>query len=111
MIPQALDALADELARTDNPNRYRIACEILRLAKLPDIVPKGPADPEIIVRRIVNEERQQARGALDFLAEQDKGLAIYEEHMAQKWAELEAKAAEQPERLPSELSDVSKKTK
>src|SRR5262245_34660277 len=93
ILPQALDTLVEELNRADNPNRYKLALDILRLAKLPDIAPQGPADPETIVRLVVNRERQQARGSLDNFAEQDKGLPDYEEHLAQKWAELEAKAA------------------
>jgi hypothetical protein len=93
MVPQALDALADELARPDNPERCKIALDILRLAKLSDIAPQGPEEPETIVRLAVNRERQQARDPLDDLAENHKGLPGYDKHLARKWAELEAKAA------------------
>jgi hypothetical protein len=97
MIPQALDTLAEELNRADNPDRCKLAVNILRLAKLPDIAPQGPADPETIVSQAVNRERQQARGPLDDLAEDHKGLPGYEEHLARKWAELEDRAANGPQ--------------
>jgi hypothetical protein len=93
MVPKALDALADELARSDNPARCKIALDMLRLAKLTDISPQGPEEPEAVVRLAVNRERQAARGPLDDLSERHKGLPGYEEHLAQKWAELEKKAA------------------
>ena len=57
MIPQALDTLAEELNQPDNPDRCKVALDILRLAKLPEITPQGPADPETIVRQAVNRER------------------------------------------------------
>jgi len=101
MVPQALDALANELARPDNPEHCKIALDILRLAKLPDIPPQGPEEPETIVRLAVNRERQQARGPLDDLAEDHKGLPAYDEHVARKWAELEAKAAGRVASTPS----------
>src|SRR5690242_19180783 len=56
MLPQALDTLAEELNRADNPDRSKLARDILRLAKLPDIAPQGPADPETVVRQAVNRE-------------------------------------------------------
>ena len=93
MVPKALDALANELNRADNPDRCKIALDILRLAKLADISPQGPEEPETIVRLAVNRERQQARDPLDDLTEDHKGLPAYDEHLARKWDELEAKAA------------------
>ena len=101
MLPQALDALGEELNRTDNPDRCKLALDILRLAKLPDIAPQGPADPETIVCQAVNLERQQARGPLDDLVEDRKGLPCYEDHLARKWAELEARAADGPQQGPA----------
>jgi hypothetical protein len=92
MVPKALDALANELNRADNPDRCKIALDILRLAKLADISPQGPEEPETIVRLAVNRERQQARGPLDDFAEDRKGLPAYDDHLAKKWAELESKA-------------------
>src|SRR5262249_3277585 len=97
MIPQALDTLAEELNRADNPDRCKVALDILRLAKLPNIAPQGPGDPETIVRQAVNRERQQARGPLEDMVEDRKGLPGYEEHLARKWAELEARAADGPQ--------------
>jgi hypothetical protein len=101
MIPQALDTLAEELSRADNPDRCKLALDILRLARLPDLSPQGTADPETIVRKAVNRERQQARGPLDDMAENHKGLPGYEEHVARKWAELEARAADGPQQEPA----------
>jgi hypothetical protein len=97
MLPQALDALAEELNRPDNAERCKVALGILRLAKLPEIAPQGPGDPETIVRQAVNRERQQARGPLDDLTENHKGLPGYEDHLARKWTELEARAADGPQ--------------
>ena len=45
------------------------------------------------MRLAVNRERQEARGPLDDLTENHKGLPSYDEHLARKWVELEAKAA------------------
>jgi hypothetical protein len=101
MIPQALNTLAEELNRADNPDRCKLALDIVRLAKLPDITPQGPADPETIVRQAVNRERQQARGPLEDMVEDSKGLPGYEEHLARKWAELEARAADGPQQGPA----------
>jgi hypothetical protein len=102
MIPQALDTLAEELSRADTPDRCKLALDILRLAKLPDIAPQGPADPDTIVRQAVNWERQQARGPFDDLAENNKGLPGYEEHLARKWAELEDRIADGPQQGPAD---------
>jgi hypothetical protein len=95
IVPQALDALADELNQADSAARCKIALDLLRIAKLSDIAPQGPEEPETIVRRAVNRERHEARGPLDDLAENHKGLPGYDDHLARKWAELEAKAAGQ----------------
>jgi hypothetical protein len=102
LIPQALDTLAEELNRSDNAGRCKVALDILRLAKLPESAPQGPADPETIVRQAVNQERQQARGPLDDLTEGHKGLPDFDEHLARKWAELEARAADGPQQAPAD---------
>src|SRR5262249_40023425 len=97
MVPKALDALADELSRADNPDRCKLALDILRLAKIPDIAPQGSAEPETIVRQVVNCERQKARSPLLDMAEGHSGLPDFNEHLDQKWAELEARAAVGPQ--------------
>ena len=97
IIPQALDTLAEELNRGDNSDRCKLALDILRLAKLPNITPEGPADPETIVRQVVDRERRQASDQLDDLLEEYNDLPSYEEHLTQKWAELEARAADEPQ--------------
>src|SRR5262245_35840487 len=101
MVPQALDALAEELNQADNPNRSKLALDTRRLAKLSDIAPQGPQEPETIVEQAVNRERQQARSPLDNLTENHKGLPGYEEHLARKWAELEARATDGPQQGPA----------
>jgi hypothetical protein len=53
----------------------------------------APEEPETIVRQAVNRERQQSRGPLDDLTEHHNGLPGYDEHLARKWTELDAKAA------------------
>jgi hypothetical protein len=94
LIPKALDALAEELDWAENPNRWRVAAEIVKLAQLPGAAPHGPIDPDAIVRAIVERKRSQARGVLEDFAEEGKGLPGFEKHLAQTWQELEALAAE-----------------
>jgi hypothetical protein len=98
LIPQALDALAEELQKADNPNRFKAAVEVLRLAQVPggtqDI---GPGDPEQIVRRIVQGRRDSAPGLLDDAFNTDKGLPPIDQHTEETWRELEALAAETDE--------------
>jgi hypothetical protein len=111
MIPQALDTLAEELGRADNPDRCKLALDLLRLAKLPDIAPQGPADPETIVRQAVNGERELARSPLDDVVDGHKGLPGYEAHLARKWAELEARAADGPQQGPADPCQDATKCK
>jgi hypothetical protein len=98
LIPKALDVLDGELEKGDSPNRLKAATEILRLAQLPSGgLGIGPADPEAIVRSIVKARRQQAPGLLDECEEDGKGLPPIEQHLAEVWQELEARAAEADE--------------
>jgi hypothetical protein len=102
LIPQALDALADELLKPDNPNRLKAAVEILRLTRLPGGSEGiGSTDPEQIVRQIVKARRDSAPGRLDDAFNSGKGLPPIEQHVEQTWRELEALAAEPDE--PTEL--------
>jgi hypothetical protein len=102
LIPKALDALAEELENKDGPNRLKAAGEILRLAQLPaGALAGGPTDAEAIVRQIVARRREQAHGGiLDDLRDQGKGLPPFEQHVAETWQELEARAAEADESAP-----------
>jgi hypothetical protein len=95
LIPLALDAVADELAKPDNPNRLQSAFGLLKLVPL-TIVAQGPTDPDEIVRDIVAERRRNARGPFDDAMENDKGLPDPDEHTRQVWDELTAKAGELP---------------
>jgi hypothetical protein len=98
LIPKALDVIAAELEKTDSPNRLKAAGEILRLARLPtDDVPTGPTDPEEVVRQVVERRRRQARGPLDDLGDDGKGLPPFNRQMQETWQELEALANEAEE--------------
>jgi hypothetical protein len=98
LIPQALNVLADELEKPDSPNRFKAAGEILRLAQLPaGALGIGPTDAEEIVRRVVEERRQQAHGPLDDFLDDGKGLPRFGQHVEEVWQELEARAAEPDE--------------
>jgi hypothetical protein len=102
LIPKALDALAEEMKNRDSPNRLKAASEVLRLARLPDDAMKmGPTDPEEIIRRIVEQRRKEARGALEDLLEDGKGLPTFNRQMADTWQELEA-LANAPDEAPAE---------
>jgi hypothetical protein len=104
LIPKALDALAEELDCKENPNRWRVAGEIVKLAGLPGGAPHGPTEPDAIVRAIVVGRRSQARGALDDFVEDGKGLPPFEKHLAQTWQELEARAAEVEDPQPDDTN-------
>ena len=56
LVPLALDAVADELANADSPNRLKAAFGLLKLVPL-GVVASGPTDPDEIVKRIVENER------------------------------------------------------
>jgi hypothetical protein len=101
LIPKALDALADALEDKDNPNRLKVAGEVLKLAQLSTAAPPGgPTDPEEVVRRIVTQRREQARSPFSDLLENDKNLPPFERHMEEVRQELEARAAEPDEPDP-----------
>jgi hypothetical protein len=97
LVPKALDTLAEELDWKENPNRWRVAAEVVKLAGLPGTPPQGPTEPDAIVRAVVLGKRSQARGLLDNLADHDRGLPPFDKHLAQTWQELEARAAETDE--------------
>src|SRR6516162_5854945 len=47
LIPKALDALAEEVASKESPNRFKAAVELLKLAQLPSgTAGIGPTDAE-----------------------------------------------------------------
>jgi hypothetical protein len=95
LIPKALDALAEELEKADNPNRLKAAVEVLKLVQLPEGWQQvGPAEAEGIVRQVVKARRAQTPGLMDELAEQGKGLPPFDKHMDDTWRELEERANE-----------------
>jgi hypothetical protein len=93
LLPQALDALAAELAEA-GPNRFKAACQVLALAGLSGAAPSGPDDPEAIVRQVTEQRRREAPGPLDEFDFDRKDLPPLDQHMAQVWDELEARANE-----------------
>jgi hypothetical protein len=101
LIPKALDALADELEKKDGPNRVKAASEILRLAQLPaGSLGIGPSDAGEIVRQLVTERRERARGFLEDVVDGDKGLPPFERHVEETWQELDTLATGTDESPP-----------
>jgi hypothetical protein len=99
LIPKALDALADELENRDSPQRIKAALELLRMIGLPSgAAQTGPTDPEAIVRGIVKRRREEAPGGVfDEMRDSGKNLPPFDKHLAEVWAELEARANEPDE--------------
>jgi hypothetical protein len=99
LVPKALDALAEELANRGSSTRLKAAIEVLRLVPLPaGALGIGPIDPEEIVRQIVSGRRAQAAlKPLANLLDDPPGLPPFDQHVADVWKELEARAAEQDE--------------
>jgi hypothetical protein len=96
LVPEALDALAEELHKGEGPAKVKAAVAILRLAQLPGGGQGlGPTDADEIVRQVVTGRRQRARGPLDDFCENDKGLPPFERHMEETCRELRARAAEE----------------
>ena len=64
LIPQAIDALSDAINDFENPNRWKVAIEILKLIELPKTLIKnpGPQDPEEIITKLA--EGKQYDGLL-----------------------------------------------
>ena len=95
LVPLALDAVADELAKPDGPNRLQAAFGLLKLVPM-NAVPFGATDPHAIVRGVVAERRRDARSPFDDTLDAHKGLPNPDEHARQVWDELAAKAGESP---------------
>src|SRR5262249_17512794 len=77
LLPKALDALAEALANGDE--RVTVALAILKLAGPLPLVADDPPDPEDVLRRIVEEEREQFLKHEDAL-DVEGGLPPYEDH-------------------------------
>jgi hypothetical protein len=76
---------------------FKAAVAILRLAQpAAGALTIGPTDAEEIVRRIVQQRRDAMPDPLDDALD-DAGLPPFDQHVADVWAELEARAQE-PER-------------
>ena len=90
LVPLALDAVADELANADSPNRLQAAFGLLKLVPL-GLVASGPTDPDEIVKRIVDEQRCSPRGPMADLMDREMGHIPMAAHVAKVWTELAAK--------------------
>ena len=86
----------------DSPNRLKAAVEVLRIAQVSaGGLAQGPTDPDEIVRKIVEQRRQQAHGRLDDFLDSDKNLPPFERHMEEVRKELKTLANEPDEAEPS----------
>jgi hypothetical protein len=96
LVPKALDVLAAALDKPMGHRDFKAAVAILRLAApAGDALAIGPTEAEEIVRRIVQDRRDRATGLLDgHFDERRKGLPPLEQHVAETWRELEARAHE-----------------
>ena len=96
LVPLALDAVADELTNAESPNRLQAALGLLKLLPLTLTVPRGPIEPDEIVKRIVEDERSNAHNSMEDILDHGKGLPMYKEHIQQVWDELSTKLASTP---------------
>ena len=90
LVPLALEAVSDALKDSDSPNRLEAAIALLKLLKL-DLGPTGPTDPAEIVRGMVEEKRQNARGFMADIDDNRKGLVPFREDVRRTWDDLAAK--------------------
>jgi hypothetical protein len=79
LLPKALDALADALEHADD--KATVALAVLKLAGPLPLVPTGPTDPEDILRRDVDRERERIRTSRDSALDAINGLPDYADHL------------------------------
>ena len=92
LVSQALEVASAELANEANPERGKLAIAVLKFATM--IPPSGEIDTETIVRERVEIERKNTPGILDHMMEEGKQLPQINQHIQQKWAELETLTGE-----------------
>ena len=92
LVAQALEVASAELANEANPERGKLAIAVLKFATM--IPPSGEIDTETIVRERVEIERKNTPGILDHMMEEGKQLPQINQHIQQKWAELETLTGE-----------------
>ena len=80
LIPKALDVLADELDKADNPNRLKAAVAVLKVAIAAN-TPAGPTDPDEIIRQRV--QKRLAEIQADREADLEKRMSSDEELFSQ----------------------------
>jgi hypothetical protein len=91
LIPQALDVLGEELAREDNPHRWKVACQVLALVK-PAIPHVGAIEPEEILRGIARQRWERLPTRLDSLM--TDGRPDFEGYVETTRQDLDARLAE-----------------
>jgi hypothetical protein len=91
LIPQALDVLGEELARQDNPHRWKVACQVLALAK-PAIPHAGATEPEEVLRAIARQRWERLPTQFDRLM--TDGRPDFEAYVETTRRELEATASD-----------------
>jgi hypothetical protein len=77
LLPRAIDTLAEALGR---PGQVKTALAVLKLAGSLPPPPSEPTDPDEVVRRTVDAERQHARERDDDFDELS-GLPGYDDHV------------------------------
>jgi hypothetical protein len=113
LIPQALKALAEALESRHPPAKFRAACAVLGLVKLPAPVPSGLTSADDIVTALVQARMAAKRAERDkYLSDTDRLMgslrsptkeqfeAEEREARAEVLAELEAKLNEAEEAPP-----------
>jgi len=81
LLPRALDALAEALDQADDADRVTVAIAVLKLAGPLPLVPTDPTDPEDVLRRDLERERQRMRTRRDETHDQLNGLPDYADHL------------------------------
>lgn len=81
LLPKALDTLADALEQSDATDRVNVALAVLKLVGPLPLVPTEPTDPDEILRREVEREREYARATRrSKTADRFDGLPNYDDH-------------------------------
>jgi hypothetical protein len=71
-----------------------VAAEILSLAKVPDLTPEGPTDPEEIVRKLAWRRWEKLPDSTTDLVQSVTGRPAFEPFVESTWQELDSKLAE-----------------
>ena len=80
LLPKALGVLSDALDEI-SPDQINVALAVLKLAGPLPLVADEPTDPEEIVRRVVDAERERHRTHNDDTCDVFDGRPKYDDHM------------------------------